>query len=243
MRVVGVMKHVVLIIGTGGIAAACARSYAASGHAVVLAGRSLTKAESIVRDLNAAGGDAYAFRCDVTDPESTTLLADTVQRELGRIDVLVNAFGVGMIQPFPDIDPKAVRRVMEVNVNGTIFATQAVLRHMLAQKSGNIVMIPGILGKHVMRHSSIYSASKFAVTGFAKALVEEHRRNGIRVSLLYLGGVATPFWDNPDVQMKVQSDKMLTAEEIADAVRFACDRPGTSVLNEIVLQPESHQLI
>lgn len=237
------MKHVILIIGTGGIGAACARSYAASGHTVVLAGRSLNKAEDIVRDLNASGGDAYAFQCDVTDPASLTLLADTVHRELGRIDVLVNAFGTGMIRPIPDIEPEAIRHVMDVNVNGTIFATQAVLRHMLAQKAGAIVMIPGILGKHVMRHSSIYSASKFAVTGFAKAIVEEHRRNGIRVSLLYLGGVATPFWDNPDVQMKVQADKMLTAEEIADAVRFACDRPGTSVLNEIVLQPESHQLI
>lgn len=234
---------VVLIIGTGGIGTASARLFARSGAKVVLAGRSLAKAESIVSELNASGGDAYAFEADVTNPASLTLLADTVHRELGRIDVLVNAFGTGMILPFPEIDPDAVRRVIDVNVNGTIFATQAVLRHMLPQKSGTIVMIPGILGKHVMRHASVYSASKFALTGFAKSLVEEHRRNGIKVSLLYLGGVDTPFWMNPEISMRVQGDKMLSAEEVAKAVWYACSQPGATVLNEIVLQPESHQLV
>jgi short-subunit dehydrogenase len=114
---------------------------------------------------------------------------------------------------------------------------------MVAAKKGTIIMIPGILGKHVMKNSSIYSASKFAVSGFAKALVEEHRRNGIKVSLLYLGGVATPFWENPEIGMRVQADKMLTADEVAKAIYYACSQPESSVLNEIVMQPESHQLI
>ncbi len=236
-------NQVVLIIGAGGIGSAAAKLFSRAGAKVVVSSQNLSKAEHLVRDLNAAGGDAYAFEADVTDPNTVATLADTVQRELGRIDVLVNAFGSGMIQPLADSDPARIRELLAVNVNGTIFATQAVLKHMVAAKKGTIILIPGILGKHVMKNSTIYSASKFAVAGFGKALVEEHRRNGIKVSLLYLGGVATPFWENPDIGMRVQADKMLTADEVAKAIYYACSQPESSVLNEIVMQPESHQLI
>ncbi len=236
-------NQVVLIIGAGGIGSATAKLFSRAGAKVVVSSQNLSKAEHLVRDLNAAGGDAYAFEADVTDAASVAALADTVQRELGRIDVLVNAFGSGMIQPLADSDPNRINELLAVNVNGTIFATQAVLKHMVAAKKGTIILIPGILGKHVMKNSSVYSASKFAVAGFGKALVEEHRRNGIKVSLLYLGGVATPFWENPDIGMRVQADKMLTADEVAKAIYYACSQPESSVLNEIVMQPESHQLI
>lgn len=236
-------NQTVLIVGAGGIGAASARLFSRAGANVVISSRSKAKAETLAAELNASGGNAYAIEADVTDPASVAALADTVQRELGSIDVLVNAFGVGMIQPLAESDPASIKALMDVNVNGTIFTTQAVLRHMVAAKKGTIIMIPGILGKHVMKNSSIYSASKFAVSGFAKALVEEHRRNGIKVSLLYLGGVATPFWENPEIGMRVQADKMLTADEVAKAIYYACSQPESSVLNEIVMQPESHQLI
>lgn len=236
-------NQTVLIVGAGGIGAATARLFSRAGANVVISSRSKAKAETLAAELNASGGNAYAIEADVTDAASVAALADTVQRELGSIDVLVNAFGVGMIQPLADSDPASIKALMDVNVNGTIFTTQAILRHMVAAKKGTIIMIPGILGKHVMKNSAIYSASKFAVSGFAKALVEEHRRNGIKVSLLYLGGVATPFWENPEIGMRVQADKMLTADEVAKAIYYACSQPESSVLNEIVMQPESHQLI
>lgn len=236
-------NQTVLIVGAGGIGAATARLFSRAGANVVISSRSKAKAETLAAELNASGGNAYAIEADVTDAASVAALADTVQRELGSIDVLVNAFGVGMIQPLADSDPASIKALMDVNVNGTIFTTQAVLRHMVAAKKGTVIMIPGILGKHVMKNSAIYSASKFAVSGFAKALVEEHRRNGIKVSLLYLGGVATPFWENPEIGMRVQADKMLTADEVAKAIYYACSQPESSVLNEIVMQPESHQLI
>jgi short-subunit dehydrogenase len=99
------------------------------------------------------------------------------------------------------------------------------------------------MGKYVMRGSSVYSAAKHALVGFAKALTEENKRTNIRFSLLYLGGVDTPFWDNPNVDMKVQRDKMLTVDEVAKATYYAVSMPGGAALNELVLQPESHQLV
>lgn len=68
---------------------------------------------------------------------------------------------------------------------------------------------------------------------------------GLKFSLLYLylGGVDTKFWDNPNVDMRVQKDKMLSPQEVAKAVYYAASQPGQSVLNEIVIQAESHQMV
>ena len=169
--------------------------------------------------------------------------ADDVIKELGKIDVLVNAFGVGIIQPILDVDPKKAKNLFDVNVYGTFLVTQSVLRHMASEKKGSVIMYPGILGKAVMKNSSVYSASKYAATGMAKALVDEQRRKNIKFSLLYLGGVATDFWESDEIDMRVQKDKMLTPDEVAKTVYYAVTQPGNSVMNEIVIQPDSHQMV
>ena len=90
-----------------------------------------------------------------------------------------------------------------------------------------------------MPKASGYAASKWALTGMAKALAQDFRRMGISFSLLYLGGVDTPFWDN--ISMRVQGKKMLAPTDAARAIRFAIEQPSGGVVNEITIQPESHQ--
>lgn len=237
-------NQVVLVTGaTGGVGTACARLFAESGAIVVLAARNRTKADELAASLNASGAEAYATDLEVTNEQAVSEMVAKITAELGRIDVLVNAFGTGMIKPIAEADLQEAKKVLDVNVYGTIVVTKAVLAQMMAQKSGKVVMFPGVLGKHVMRNSSVYSASKFAVTGFTKALVEETRRFNIGYSLLYLGGIDTPFWDNDAVDMRVQTDKMLRAEDVAKAVHFAVNQPAPGVLNEMVIQPDSHQMV
>jgi short-subunit dehydrogenase len=77
--------------------------------------------------------------------------------------------------------------------------------------------------------------------GALKAMATEWQRSGIGISLLYLGGVNSPFWDA--IEMKVQRDKMLSVEDAAQAIVSALQAPAGSVLNELVLQPDSHQFI
>lgn len=239
------MKDNVILItgGSGGIGEATAKLFAKTGAKIVLAARNKEKADLIASEINTNGGEAFAVDLDVTDMSSVYGMTESIVKELGKIDVLINAFGTGMIQPLLDANPNDIKEVLDTNVYGTILVTQAVVRHMATQKSGIVVNIPGILGKTVMKNSSVYSASKFAVSGFTKALVEEHRRSNIKFSLLYLGGVATAFWDNPNVEMRVQKDKMLQPDEIAKAIYYAVSQPGSSVLNEIVIQPDSHQMV
>lgn len=236
--------QVVLIVGgSGGVGTATAKLFSKAGAKIVLAARNREKAEATAKEINGGGGEAYVIDVDVTDISSVYKMTDDVIKELGRIDVLVNAFGVGIIQPILDVDPKKAKNLFDVNVYGTFLVTQSVLRHMASEKKGSVIMFPGILGKAVMKNSSVYSASKYAVTGMTKALVEEQRRKNIKFSLLYLGGVATDFWESDEIDMRVQKDKMLTPEEVAKTVYYAVTQPGNSVMNEIVIQPDSHQMV
>jgi short-subunit dehydrogenase len=236
-------KIILIVGGSGGIGSATAKKFGKSGAKVVLAARNKGKAEEIAKEINDAGGEAYAIETDATNPASVQKMASEVENQLGKIDVLINAFGQGIIQPFMEIEPADAKEIIDVNVYGTFLVTQTVMKHMKEDEKTSVVMFPGTMGKFVMKNASVYAASKFAIQGFTKALIEEQRRGKTKFSLLYLGGVDTPFWDDDRVNMRVKKDMMLTTEEVADAVYYAVNQPSGSVLNEVVIQPESHQLV
>lgn len=234
-------KVVLVIGGTGGIGSAIAKRVSALGAKVVIAGRNRAKAEEIAQTLNVEGGDAYAIDVDVTNPASVSNLANQVSTGLGKVDVLVNAFGQGIIQPIKEISASNAKEVIDVNVYGTFLTTQTLLPHL--NEGAHVLMFPGTMGKFIMRNSSVYSASKFAIQGFTKALTEELKRDQVRFTLFYLGGVDTPFWDDERVQMRVKKEAMLSTEAVANTVIATISLPGTAVVNEVVMQPESHQLV
>ena len=236
-------KIVLIVGGSGGIGSATARKFGSKGAKVILAARNKAKAEEVAKEINDAGGEAYAIETDATDRAAVERMATEIEAQIGKIDVLINAFGQGIILPFLDIDPADAKEVIDVNVYGTFLVTQTVMKHMNEEEPTSVVMFPGTMGKYVMKNASVYAASKFAIQGFTKALIEEQRRGKTKFSLLYLGGVDTPFWDDDRVGMKVKKDMMLTTEEVADAVYYAVDQPSGSVLNEMVIQPQSHQLV
>ena len=236
-------KIILIVGGSGGIGSVTAKKFGKSGAKVVLAARNKGKAEEIAKEINDAGGEAYAIETDATKPASVQKMASEVENQLGKIDVLINAFGQGIIQPFMEIEPADAKEIIDVNVYGTFLVTQTVMKHMKEDEKTSVVMFPGTMGKYVMKNASVYAASKFAIQGFTKALIEEQRRGKTKFSLLYLGGVDTPFWDDDRVNMRVKKDMMLTTEEVADAVYYAVNQPSGSVLNEVVIQPESHQLV
>jgi len=236
-------KIVLIVGGSGGIGSATAKKFGSMGAKVILAARSKAKAEEVAKEINDAGGEAYAIETDATDRAAVERMATEIEGQIGKIDVLINAFGQGIIQPFKEIDPADAREVIDVNVYGTFLVTQTVMKHMNEDEPTSVVMFPGTMGKYVMKNTSVYAASKFAIQGFTKALIEEQRRGKTKFSLLYLGGVDTPFWDDERVGMKVKKEMMLSPKEVADAVFYAVDQPSGSVLNEMVIQPQSHQLV
>lgn len=233
---------VALITGAGrGIGRASALQMAKAGANLILISRTLADLEALEAEIRPYNVQSMVLPADVTKPEQVAQAVEEAIVTFGHIDILVNAAGVGVIRPFLELSLADFDFMLDVNLRGTFLVTQAVAAQMLKQKRGLVVNIPGILGKTPMMNASGYCASKFAVTGLTRAAALDLKRYGVRFSLLHLGGVDSPFWDNID-GMRVQRDKMLTVEDAARAVLYAVTQPDTGVLTEMTLQPESHQL-
>lgn len=234
-----------LITGaSGGIGGAVARRLAARGARVVLHGRSAEKLAALGSRCEAAGTAPALVRAgDLTAPrEAEELLAAATEALGGKPpEAVVHAAGMGLIKPTDQTTDAEFTRVMNVNVRATFLLARECARVWTSTKSrGLFVTLPGILGKAPMKNAATYAASKYAVTGLLKCMAQEYARAGVRFSLLHLGGVDTPFWDN--IGMAVQRDKMIPAETAADCVLAALDTPAHLVLGDLTLQPESHQM-
>lgn len=236
-------QKVLIVGGTGDIGRACAHRLGREGATIIIAGRNKEKIDNVVDALEDKEIEAEGVEVEVTELASVSKMARDVVERHDRIDVLVNAFGQAVMKPMLDTRPQTAEEIIDVNVYGTFLVTQTVLRYMQTERSGRIIMLPGILGKHAMKNTSIYTATKHAVAGFTKSLVKEQKRGYVKYTLLYLGGVATSLWDDERVDMKVRKDKMLTPEDAANAVFQSLNHPQNAALNEMVLQPESHQMV
>ncbi len=227
---------------SSGIGRRAAERLAEAGATVVLAARRYDRLVEAAEGIAQATGQfALPLVCDVTRPAEVEAAVREAVQECGRIDILVNAAGVGILKPAPSLGQADFDHMLDVNLRGVFTVTQAVTREMQRQGEGGVVVnLPGSMGRAVMANAAGYCASKWGVVGLTKGLATDLKRYGIKFSLLYLGGVDTPFWDGVD--MRVQRDKMLTVDDAAQAIVYAAGQSGSGVVNEIVLQPETHQL-
>ncbi|BAY38978.1 short-chain dehydrogenase/reductase SDR [Nostoc sp. NIES-2111] len=228
-------KVVVIVGASGGIGSALAFKLAAVGAKLVLAARDSSRLEALAKDLP---GEVLTIPTDITDAQQVETLIQKTVAEFGQIDVLVNAAGVGVLKPYNSIETADLDKMLDVNLKGSFYTTQAAAEEMQKRKSGHICNVIGILGKHSMPMASAYSASKFGVVGFSKCFAEELKRFGIKFTLFYFGGVDSPFWDN--VSLKVDRKKMLSTETAANAIFFALSAEPQAVPLDINIQPDSH---
>jgi short-subunit dehydrogenase len=171
----------VLVTGaTGGLGQAIARAFAARGAGLVLTGRRLPVLEPLAQELG-----ARAIECDVTDRAQL----DRLVREAGEVDVLIaNAAlpGSGLLT---DFSQEQVDRVLEVNLRAPVALARALTPAMSARRSGHMVFISSLAGKSASPASSLYSATKFGLRGFALGLREDLRPHGVGVSIVAPGFV------------------------------------------------------
>ncbi len=238
-------KTVLLIGATGGIGAAVAPLLAQEGARLILSGRNSQKLEAVAASVTAVSGAApLIIKADITDNAQITSLFEEAEKYAeGAIDIVINAAGIGTIKPIESLTPADFYNVLSINLYGPMLLSRAAVKAMAPRKSGHILHVVGILGKAPMANATAYCASKYGLTGFLQSLrAEVSRRHNIKITGLYLGGVDTPFYDNPNIEMKVQRDKMLTPGDAARAIHYALTQPAHLVLGELTLQPESHQL-
>lgn len=232
----------VMVIGAGrGIGRCAAELFAKDGANLVLASRDEAELLELEYKLQSNyNADVLALATDATNQDDVKKLVDETVGKFQTIDVLIFAAGKGILKPFAELKPEDFDDLINVNTRAAFLTLQAVLPVMEKQKSGRVVVIPGILGRAPMANAAAYSAAKYALTGMVKCLALEYKRHGIKFSLLHFGGVDSSFWDN--ITMRVQRDKMLSIESAARAVHFAVTQENDHVLGELILQPESHQL-
>ncbi|MGF1490273.1 MAG: SDR family oxidoreductase [Prochloraceae cyanobacterium] len=225
-------KVVVIVGATGGIGSALSQKIAPTGAKLVLAGRNTDKLAAL------SGEDILALPTDITDPEQVDNLFSKAVDRFGKVDVLVNAAGAGVMKQYNKITPEDLNFMLDVNLKGSFYTTQAAAKAMKENRSGHICNVVGILGKHSMTMASAYCAAKYGVVGFSKCMADELKRYGIKITLFYFGGVNTPFWDN--VSLKVDRKKMLSVQTAVDAIWFALNAEPQAVPMEINIQPDSH---
>jgi short-subunit dehydrogenase len=232
-------KNILIIGATGGVGNKTAKLLAGSGANLFLAARNPEKLAALAGELNLPLSNTMAL--DISKPEEVNLLKEQYFKQYATIDSLINAAGIGIIKQSEELTTEEFLKTLHYNLYGPFLLVKAFLPNMKEQKKGLIINIPGILGKIPMLGSAAYSASKYGLTGMMQSIREEVKRTEIRITNLFLGGVDTPFWDTID--LRVQRDKMVMAEEAAKAIWFLCQQPTSGVVSEMVIQPFNHQAI
>jgi NADP-dependent 3-hydroxy acid dehydrogenase YdfG len=219
---------VFLITGAStGIGAETARHAAQAGYRLVLAARSLDRLEALAEEL---GGEqrAFAVRCDVTEWDDQQAMVAAALERFGRLDVAFANAGFGASRGFLADTPEHWRAMVLTNVLGAAYTVRATLP-ALKETTGHILLTGSVAGRRAIP-GSLYSSTKWAISGMGESLRQDVDGTGIRVTLVEPGQVNTPFFDNP-------GEGRLEPDDIARAVMFAVAQPAHVDVNEILIRP------
>jgi NAD(P)-dependent dehydrogenase (short-subunit alcohol dehydrogenase family) len=184
--------RVAIVTGAGsGIGRATAARFAQEGARVVVADVSVPGSEETVATIKAAGGEAHAVKCDVSDAASVSALVDGAVKAWGKLDIVANVAGVGGFKRTTDVTLEEWNRMIAVNLTGQFLVCQAALPHIL-KSTGAIINTASVAGVHSHPYSAAYCASKGGVVLLTKALAVEYGRKGVRINCVCPGGIETP---------------------------------------------------
>ncbi len=240
------LKDQVCIItgGGSGIGRDAALKMAHEGAKVVIIGRTESKLDAVKAEVDAAGGTAVSWTLDVSDYEAVQQMANDVLDNFGKIDVLVNNAGHSSHnRRLLNTTPEETRSVIDSNLIGTFFCTQAVVPAMLKAKSGTIINISSLAAVTPGPFSGFaYGAAKAGVINFTEFLNNDLRNSGIRASVIIPGEVATPILDKrpipPDGDARTI---MVGVAETSEAILLIATLPQRSNIPELVIRPTMHR--
>ena len=235
--------RVVVITGaSSGIGAATARALARCGCRLTLAARSADRLAALAKEI---GPDALAVPTDVTQGADAARMVDRTLERFGRVDALFANAGIFLRGPLMDSGPDDWARVLDVNINGVLRCVHAVLPHLTAQGSGDILVTSSISGLIDISGEPIYSASKHAVQGLVHTLRRQVLPLGVRVMSLAPGKVANELWeitDEAEIARGVAERAWLRSEDVAEAAVFMLSQPSHVTIRDLVMLPQNQDL-
>jgi 3-oxoacyl-[acyl-carrier protein] reductase len=218
-------KVAVVTGGSRGIGAAIAKRLAADGASVAITyAKDAGAASSVVKAIELGGGKAVAIQANAADTEAVKGAVEKTVATFGRLDVLVNNAGTAIPKTFEETTLEEMDRVIDINVRGTLAATQAALKHM--KSGGRIIMIGSCVGERTLTPGLVaYSATKGAVKMFTQGLSREVGSRGITVNNVQPGPIDTDLnpaagdWAAPQ-KANTALDRYGSVDEVAALVSF-----------------------
>lgn len=189
-------KTVIITGGGSGLGLALAKQYSKEFN-ICLIGRTETKLQEAVQTVSQSNNRVSYQVCDVANYEEVqTVLKAIFEKE--SVHLLINNAGAGVFEPLSALTKDDIELMVNTNVYGTIYPSQAAFPLFKRQDSGKLMNIISTAGLRGKLNESVYCATKFAVRGFTESLVKEWEGTGIFPTAVYMGGMDTPFWDETD---------------------------------------------
>lgn len=207
-------KTVFLTGASSGIGEALAIAMAREGAIVGLVARRREMLDELAAKIERDGAKARVFACDVVDVESLSSAAEEFRTEFGHVDIMIANAGIGgNNKETRELQPDAVRKVIDINLMGSVNAVYAVLPKMLERGSGHLVAISSLAGFRGLPKSAAYSASKGGMTNFFESVRLDVADRGVKVTIIQPGFIKTPLTSG-------RANKMPFLMELDDAVPY-----------------------
>ncbi|UUI05423.1 3-ketoacyl-ACP reductase [Oceanobacillus jeddahense] len=203
--------------GSSGIGKATAHQFAKEGVHLGLIARNQKKLEKVQNELESYGISVVSYSADTSNHNQVKDAIQTFEQKLGKADILINNAAISDYGNFQDMDEEVWKHIFEVNVFGTYHMLKEVLPHLVSKQKGDIINISSSNGLKATAGSTAYSASKFAIQGMSEALMQEVRRENIRVFTMNPSLVATELAFGDELETK-NEDKFMQPEDIAEYI-------------------------
>jgi NAD(P)-dependent dehydrogenase (short-subunit alcohol dehydrogenase family) len=226
-------KTAVITGGGRGVGAAAAYALTEAGATVAVAARNEEQVVEVAAQLRSRGYEAFAFRCDVTDPRQVRDLALSSLETMAKVDILINNASTATSNPLHGIKLTEWDHIVAVNATGTFLCTQAMYPGMVARGWGRVVKVAAIVGIVGGRDLSAYSAAEHAVVGFTKAVAQEAEGTGVTVNAVCPGYVDTPLTDEAVARRMQRTGQ--TWQEAMDEILEEAGQPRLIRADEVAV--------
>jgi NAD(P)-dependent dehydrogenase (short-subunit alcohol dehydrogenase family) len=223
-------KHALVTGATRGIGKAIATALLHHGASVAICGRSDSSVEAALADLKPRGA-AIGHHADLGSPESVAALFRFVEQHFPHLDILINNAGIGIYKPTADLTIADWQSTLNLNLSGVFYCCHEALPGFRKQGRGYIINISSLAGKNPFAGGAAYNASKFGLNGFSEAMMLDHRNEGIRVSTIMPGSVATDFGKTGPAAWKI------APEDIAEIVISLLAMPERTTVSAVEVRP------
>ncbi len=225
-----------------GIGLECARHLLNAGCRVVLVDRAGDRLRELCSEL---GANAFPLAIDLLDPGAVSGMLPRILDLAGGLHIFHANAGAYVGGPVTEGDPDAWDRMLNLNVNAAFRSVRAVLPHLVAQQSGDVLFTSSIAGVVPVVWEPIYTASKFAVQAFVHTTRRQLAPHGVRVGAVLPGPVVTSLladWPEAKMQEALASNSLMQPREVAEAVLFMLTRPRGVTVRDLVILPNSVDL-